>query len=204
MRSSPDTGPPRRSLVRLFSFAAYLGAVSLPAPNGIVGAVIALVAIYLPSFLLVLGALAVWEPLRRSTSLRRALSGVNAAVVGLLAATLYDPLWTTSVADVRDVLVVGIGVVAIASQRIPQVVVVLADGGVRSAVRPVKAAAASACINAVAGPAGTRHREPVIRCVGLSGRGSIFERSQRTWTSTVRGSPSWSIPQTRSSSCRRV
>ena len=81
----------------LFTFAAYLGAVMSPAPNGWLGAAIALVAIFLPSFLLVIGALPFWEELRRRAAAQAALRGVNAAVVGLLLAALYDPVWTAGI-----------------------------------------------------------------------------------------------------------
>ncbi len=69
---------------------AYLGAVRETVPNGIPDAVIALVAIFVPSALLILGGLPYWDDLRKSPTARRALMGVNAAVVGLLAAALYD------------------------------------------------------------------------------------------------------------------
>ena len=86
----------------LFTFAAYLGAVMKPAPNGWVGAGIALVAIFLPSFLLVMGALPFWEALRRRPLARSALRGVNAAVVGLLLAALYNPVWTAGITGPAD------------------------------------------------------------------------------------------------------
>jgi chromate transporter len=86
----------------LFTFAAYLGAVmSLPS-NGWLGALICLVAIFLPSFLLVLGVLPFWEDLRRRSGARAALAGVNAAVVGLLIAALYDPVWTVGITSAAD------------------------------------------------------------------------------------------------------
>src|SRR5215468_4355635 len=75
----------------LFTFAAYLGAVMGPPPNGWRGAALCLVAIFLPSFLLVIGVLPFWEQLRRGAVAQAALRGVNAAVVGLLLAALYNP-----------------------------------------------------------------------------------------------------------------
>jgi chromate transporter len=81
----------------LFTFAAYLGAAKNFAPNGIAGAALALVAIFLPSFLLVPGALPAWGALRRRAGAQAALRGVNAVVVGLLAAALYTPVWTSAV-----------------------------------------------------------------------------------------------------------
>ncbi len=80
----------------LFTFAAYLGAVMGPAPNGWLGAAIALVAIFLPSFLLVIGVLPFWQVLRGRPFAQSALAGVNAAVVGLLLAALYNPVWTAA------------------------------------------------------------------------------------------------------------
>lgn len=76
----------------LFTFAAYLGAVTTSGPSGITGAIIALIAIFLPSALLVVGALPFWQFLRGKSVMRRMLTGINAAVVGLLAAAFYDPV----------------------------------------------------------------------------------------------------------------
>jgi chromate transporter len=87
----------------LFTFAAYLGAVAGPEPNGWPGAAIALGAIFAPSFLLIAGALPLWEGLRRRGAFQAALRGVNAAVVGILAAALYDPVWTSAVLGPEDV-----------------------------------------------------------------------------------------------------
>jgi chromate transporter len=86
----------------LFTFAAYLGAMMERAPNGWIGATICLVAIFLPSFLLVVGALPFWEALRRQVLAQSALRGINAAVVGLLLAALYHPVWTAGIVTARD------------------------------------------------------------------------------------------------------
>jgi chromate transporter len=86
----------------LFTFAAYLGTVMEPKPNGWIGASICLVAIFLPSFLLVIGALPFWEELRRRPLAQAALRGVNAAVVGLLLAALYQPVWTVGITNAAD------------------------------------------------------------------------------------------------------
>jgi chromate transporter len=86
----------------LFTFAAYLGAVIGPAPNGVAGAALCLVAIFLPSFLLVIGALPFWEKLRSQSSAQAVLKGVNAAVVGILLAALYQPVWTAGILGARD------------------------------------------------------------------------------------------------------
>ena len=81
----------------LFTFSAYLGAVSKPAPDGWLGAVIALVAIYLPSFLLLIAILPFWNRLRAFEPFKAALRGINAAVVGILLAALYQPIWTSAI-----------------------------------------------------------------------------------------------------------
>ena len=84
------------------TFAAYLGAISTQQPNGWTGAAIALAAIFLPSFLLVLGGLPLWEMARRQPAMQRAMLGVNASVVGLLLATFYQPVWTSGILSARD------------------------------------------------------------------------------------------------------
>src|SRR6266705_2429795 len=77
----------------LFTFAAYLGTVMGPQPNGWIGATLCLIAVFLPSFLLVIGALPFWDEFRRRPGAQAALAGINAAVVGLLLAALYHPVW---------------------------------------------------------------------------------------------------------------
>jgi len=86
----------------LFTFAAYLGTVMAPRPNGWAGGLICLAAIYLPSFLLLIGVLPFWDALRRRAGIRKALAGVNAAVVGLLLAALYTPVWTSAIFAPKD------------------------------------------------------------------------------------------------------
>jgi chromate transporter len=86
----------------LFTFAAYLGAVMTIGPGGMPGAALALVAIFLPSFLRVVGALPFWNDLRGRASFQVALCGINAAVVGLLLAALYHPVWTSAIAAPVD------------------------------------------------------------------------------------------------------
>lgn len=90
----------------LFTFAAYLGTVSHLQPNGILGGTLALGAIFLPASLLVIGALPFWDRLRAWGAFRRALAGTNAAVVGILLAALYTPLWTSGVRSPLDALIV--------------------------------------------------------------------------------------------------
>jgi chromate transporter len=93
----------------LFTFAAYLGTAMKSAPNGWIGGLICLIAIYLPSFLLLIGALPFWDALRRRMAAQSALKGVNAAVVGILLAALYTPVWTSAIFSPADF---GLGVLA--------------------------------------------------------------------------------------------
>ena len=86
----------------LFTFAAYLGAVMQPAPTGWAGGALALIAIFLPSFLLVVGVLPFWDALRKQSGFQAALRGINAAVVGLLLAALYHPVWTSAIHGPAD------------------------------------------------------------------------------------------------------
>jgi chromate transporter len=95
----------------LFTFAAYLGAIAGPEPNGWQGALLCLIAIFLPAFLLVIGVLPFWDDLRRRQAIRSVLTGVNAAVVGLLLAALYDPVWTSGILRPADF---GLGLAAFA------------------------------------------------------------------------------------------
>ena len=112
----------------LFTFAAYLGAVAQTPPTGIAGAVIALVAIFLPSALLLVGGLPFWEGLRRNPIARRALAGVNAAVVGLLAAALYDPVFTQGVVSPATMAIAAAAFVALTAWKAPAWAIVIASG----------------------------------------------------------------------------
>jgi chromate transporter len=93
----------------LFTFSAYLGAVMGPGPNGWAGALLALGAIFLPSFLLIAGALPFWDLLRSVPAFQSALKGINAAVVGLLLTALYKPVWTSAIYSPADF---GLGLIA--------------------------------------------------------------------------------------------
>lgn len=86
----------------LFTFAAYLGTVMEGYPSGWVGGLLTLSAVFLPSFLLVLGALPHWNAWRQKAGMRAALNGINAAVVGILLAALYDPIFTSAIASRGD------------------------------------------------------------------------------------------------------
>jgi chromate transporter len=81
----------------LFTFAAYLGFVMRPEPNGLAGAALALVGIFLPGLLMTAGALPFWDSLRSRASFQSAIRGINAAVVGLLLAAFYNPVWTSAI-----------------------------------------------------------------------------------------------------------
>ncbi len=111
----------------LFAFSAYLGTIMNRPPNGIEGALLALFAIYLPSFLLVYGPLPFWDDLRKKESFQSVLRGINAGVVGILLAALYSPIFTSSVLSVPDfVLAVGLGALLIVWKRPPWNIVVIA------------------------------------------------------------------------------
>jgi len=117
----------------LFTFAAYLGA-TMPSPlGGWTGGLALLVAIFAPAFLLVLGALPFWEALRQRDGVQRAMAGFNAAVVGVLAAALYDPVWTSAIHSRSDVaLAVAAFGLLVVGRLSPALVVALAAlaGGV--------------------------------------------------------------------------
>jgi chromate transporter len=114
----------------LFTFAAYLGA-TMPAPlGGWSAGLLLLVAIFLPALLLVVGVLPFWEALRRRRSAQQALAGINAAVVGVLAAALYDPVWTSAILSRADF---GLAIAAfglLVFGRVSPVVVVIAAAAV--------------------------------------------------------------------------
>jgi chromate transporter len=86
----------------LFTFSAYLGTVMGPAPHGWTGAALCLFAMFLPAFLLVIGPMPFWDALRQKSWAQAALRGVNAAVVGLLLAALYNPVWTSGITSAGD------------------------------------------------------------------------------------------------------
>jgi chromate transporter len=112
----------------LFTFAAYLGYVMAPEPNGVAGAAIALIAIFLPGLLLVPGTLPFWALLRQRRGAQAALRGVSAGVVGILAAAFYDPVWTTSVDGPMDVAVAFAALLLLAEGRTPIWLVVVLVG----------------------------------------------------------------------------
>jgi len=109
----------------LFTFSAYLGTVAHEGPGGVAGAAIALVAIFLPGMLVLLGTLPFWHALRRRPHAQAAMLGTNAAVVGLLGAALYNPVWTSAVQSPADFAVVATGFMLLLVWRAPPIVVVL-------------------------------------------------------------------------------
>jgi len=108
----------------LFTFSAYLGAVMKSPPNGIAGATISLVAIFLPGILALVGTLPFWETFRRRANAQAVMRGVNAAVVGLLGAALYNPVWTSSVMAPGDFALALVGFVLLTVWQAPPLVVV--------------------------------------------------------------------------------
>lgn len=112
----------------LFTFSAFLGSSMNQAPNGWLGGMVCLLAIFAPSFLLVMGALPFWESLRQNLRTRAALSGVNAAVVGLLLAALYQPVWTSAIFEAKDFGLALIALVALIFWKLPAWLVVISCG----------------------------------------------------------------------------
>jgi chromate transporter len=115
----------------VFTFAAYLGAAMNSPPNGLTGAAIALVALLLPGMLLVYGMLPFWDAMRTRPSAQAAMRGTNAAVVGILGAALYNPVWTSAVSSPRDFAFALAGFLLLTVWKLPPwiVVVLLASAG---------------------------------------------------------------------------
>lgn len=110
----------------LFTFAAFLGASMSSPPSGWAGGLICLVAIFAPSFLLVVGALPFWQSLRHNLRTQAALTGINAAVVGLLLAALYQPVWTSAIHRPQDFGLALLVFVALMFWKLPPWLVVVA------------------------------------------------------------------------------
>lgn len=118
----------------LFTFAAFLGASMQMPPTGLAGGLLCTLAIFLPGALLVVGALPFWESLRRNRRAQAALAGVNAGVVGLLLAALWDPVWTSAVQGPLDIVLVALALLALMVWKLPPWLVVVASGVVGWAV----------------------------------------------------------------------
>ena len=112
----------------LFTFAAFLGSSMNQAPSGWLGGMICLIAIFAPSFLLVMGVLPFWESLRQNLRTRAALSGINAAVVGLLLAALYQPVWTSAIVEAKDFGLALVALIALMFWKFPAWLVVIGCG----------------------------------------------------------------------------
>ena len=108
----------------LFTFAAYLGTIVSPERHGLPGAALGLLGIFLPGMLILLGALPFWDSFRKRTGAQAMMRGVNAAVVGVLGAALYNPVWTTSVHTSLDFGIALVGFVLLVAWRAPPLVVV--------------------------------------------------------------------------------
>jgi chromate transporter len=108
----------------LFTFAAYLGAVVTPEPHRLAGACLGLIGIFLPGMLVLLGALPFWSSFRKRAGTQAVMRGVNAAVVGLLGAALYNPVWTTTVHTPHDFAIALVGFVLLVAWRAPPLLVV--------------------------------------------------------------------------------
>jgi chromate transporter len=115
----------------LFTFAAYLGAVLGPEPNGIAGAALALLALFLPGFLILVGVLPFWDRFRAMPAAQSAMQGANAAVVGILGAALYSPVFTSAIGDLADFALALVCFVLLVAWKAPPwcVVIVAAAGG---------------------------------------------------------------------------
>ena len=112
----------------LFTFAAFLGAAMEQPPTGWLGGLLCLVAVFAPSFLLVIGALPFWERLRANRHTGAALQGVNAAVVGVLLAALYDPVWTSAILGPADLALALAALLALMVWKLPPWLLVLGCG----------------------------------------------------------------------------
>ena len=115
----------------LFTFAAYLGAILEGSPNGILGAAMSLIAIFLPGFLILLAALPFWNGLRNRPAMQAAMRGANAGVVGLLGAALYNPVWANAILTPYDFTLALAGFLMLTKWKAPPwlVVVLVALGG---------------------------------------------------------------------------
>lgn len=110
----------------LFTFAAFLGTVANAPPNGLAGALIALIGIFLPGYLLIVGALPLWDRARSTLAVARSMVGVNAAVVGLLLAAFYNPVWISAVHSAADVCVAILALLLLEAWKVaPWIVVAL-------------------------------------------------------------------------------
>lgn len=106
----------------LFTFASYIGAVM----HGVIGAIIGIIAIFLPGMLLLYGCLPFWDQIRRNNFIKRALVGLNAAVVGILLAAFYNPIWRSSIFEPADFALFALLFAGLAYWKLPPWIIVLA------------------------------------------------------------------------------
>lgn len=109
----------------LFTFAAYLGTVADGPLQGWLGGIVLLVLVFLPGFLLLIGSLPFWEMLRRRRDIQNTLAGINAGVVGILLAALYDPLWTSAIHSISDLALALVAFGLLVAARMSPVIVVM-------------------------------------------------------------------------------
>jgi chromate transporter len=109
----------------MFTLSAYLGARLPGDSGGALGSVVAVSSIFLPGLLLVAGVLPFWQSVGTKPRAIRAVAGVNAAVVGLLGAALYDPVWTSAIGSPIDVAIAIVGFALLVAWRASALVVVL-------------------------------------------------------------------------------
>ena len=107
----------------LFTLAAYLGAATAPAHQSLLWALVALIAIFLPGLLLATSGLSLLGRFSNHNTARAALTGVNAAVVGLLAAALYNPVWISAVRSIVDIVIVLVAFVLLQRFRMPPILI---------------------------------------------------------------------------------
>ena len=122
----------------LFAFAAYLGAIVNSGPHGVAGAALGLIGIFLPGILILLGTLPFWDAFRKRTGAQAMMRGVNAAVVGLLGAALYDPVWTSAVKAPGDFGIALVGFVLLTAWRAPPLLAVVIGALVGVALATLK------------------------------------------------------------------
>jgi chromate transporter len=118
----------------LFTFSAYLGTMMGPPPHGWTGGLFCLVAIFLPAFFLAIGPLPFWNWLRAHPAMRSVLKGVNAAVVGLLLAALYNPVWTSAIHGAADFAIAVVAALLLAPWKVPPWLVVILGATAASVV----------------------------------------------------------------------
>jgi chromate transporter len=105
----------------LFAFSAYLGAVI----NGVSGALVSLIAAFLPSFLLIIGVIPFWEKLRTNSKIKQSMMGINASVVGILLSALYNPVWVSAIFSLKDFLLASLGFYLLEFRKVPSWLVLI-------------------------------------------------------------------------------